>query len=123
MFSRTALTVRLYLYHKHYVLSFLSFGPISGRGEIPNNRGAGVSGCLWVDQWACASRRLWWELFGGLRTTADGRVFFQRSARSGRGVASGLEWGWMNRGRLRSLQESDVSLQQILQASRAAHGQ
>ena len=39
MFSRTASTVRLYLYHKHYVLSFLSFGPSSGRGEIPNNPG------------------------------------------------------------------------------------
>ena len=41
LLSRTASTVRLYLYHTHYVLSFLSFGPSSVRGERPNNRSAG----------------------------------------------------------------------------------
>ena len=44
MFSRTALTVRLYLYHTRYVLSFLSFGPSSGRVEIPATAVLGVSG-------------------------------------------------------------------------------
>ena len=35
MFSRTAETVRLYLYHNRYVLSFFSLGSGSGRGGIP----------------------------------------------------------------------------------------
>ena len=44
MFSRTALTVRLYLYHTRYVLSFLSFGPSSVRDEFPATAVPGVSG-------------------------------------------------------------------------------
>ena len=40
MFSRTASTVRLYLYHNRYVLSFLSFGSGSGRGQMPKTGGA-----------------------------------------------------------------------------------
>ena len=125
MFSRTAPTVRLYLYHNRYVLSFLSFGPSSGRGEIPVTAVPGCPNTGGSTQWACASRRLWWGSFGGLRTTANGRVLFQRGARSGPpcGVWAGVRLDEPTTGeRLRNLQESDVSLQQRLQVSRAAHG-
>ena len=55
----------------------------------------------------------------------DGRVLFQRGARSGPscGVWAGVRLDEPTTGeRLRNLQESDVSLQQRLQVSRAAHG-
>ena len=64
LLSRTASTVRLYLYHTHYVLSFLSFGPSLVRGERPNNRSAGGVRMLMGRPVACASRRVGGEWLG-----------------------------------------------------------
>ena len=61
----------------------------------------------------------------GCALPPDGRVLFQRGARSGPscGVWAGVRLDEPTTGeRLRNLQESDVSLQQRLQVSRAAHG-
>ena len=77
MFSRTALTVRLYLYHTHYVLSFLSFVPSSGRGEIQVTVVPGGPNTGGSTQRACASRRVggeWREM--GQRPEDAGEVGF-----------------------------------------------
>ena len=66
MFSRTAQTVRLYLYHNRYVLSFLSFGPSSGRGEIPVTAVPGCPNTGGSTQRAGASRRVGGDVAGGM---------------------------------------------------------
>ena len=77
LLSRTALTVRLYLYHTHYVLSFLSFVPSSGRGEIQVTVVPGGPNTGGSTQRACASRRVggeWREM--GQRPEDAGEVGF-----------------------------------------------
>ena len=130
MFSRTAPTVRLYLYHNRYVLSFLSFGPSSGRGEIPDN--TAVPGCSDADA-VRPSGPVLHDGSGGGRSVGCALPPMAGSSSSevlalDRRVESGLEWAGVGLDepttgeRLRNLQESDVSLQQRLQVSRAAHG-
>ena len=92
MFSRTAQTVRLYLYHTRYVLSFLSFSPSSGRGEIPVTAVPGCPDTGGSTQRAVASRRVGGELLGD--GTAPGRCSVAESSSGelrGRSEVLGLD--------------------------------
>ena len=125
MFSRTAQTVRLYLYHKHYVLSFLSFGPSSGEVKCRITGGCrGVRMLMRRPVGLCFMT----ALVGVVRWAAHYRQWpslLPARARSGPpcGVWAGVRLDEPTTGeRFRNLQESDVSLQQRLQVSRVAHG-